>query len=78
MRRLDADPDRIDWFRVLVDLNRAGLPTSALEQQLGIPRTTILGWKQGAEPRYADGESLLDLWGRALGRAREGAPRQGR
>lgn len=78
MRRLDADPDRIDWFRVLIDLNRAGLPTSAVSQQLAIPLTTILGWKQGAEPRYADGESLLELWGRVLDRARERAPRQGR
>lgn len=78
MRRLDTDPDRIDWFRVLADLRRAGLSTIAVGSQLQVPDSTIRGWKMGSEPRHADGESLVDLWMRVLGRQRAQLPKQGR
>jgi hypothetical protein len=77
MRRLAADPDRIDWFAVLLMLQRAGLPASSVADQLRIPKSTILGWKQGAEPKYADGEALVGLWMRVLGNDRDALPRLG-
>lgn len=77
MRRLAADPDRVDWFGVLLGLQRAGLPVSSVSDQLAIPRSTILGWKQGAEPKFADGEALIGLWVRVTGGNQERVPRLG-
>lgn len=78
MRRLATDPDRVDWFAVLLDLQRQGIPTSSVAGLLRIPKSTILGWKQGAEPKYADGESLIELWVRVMVRPSRQVPRAGR
>ena len=77
MRRLATDPNRIDWFAVLLALQRHGIPTSSVADQLRIPRSTILGWKQGAEPKYRDGEALTALWSRVTGAELEAVPRIG-
>lgn len=53
----------IDWWRILTDINRAGVTVSEAAERTGIPRTTILGYKNsGAEPRHSDGERILALW----------------
>lgn len=75
MSRLTAEQGRIDWFRLIDDLARAGVPVSSVAQHMNAPRSTILGWKQGAEPKYRDGELLLDLWMAMTGRSRHEAPR---
>lgn len=69
---------RIDWFRVIADLNRAGYSTRGFADSLGIARTTIEGWKAGAEPKHADGEKLLAWWAQVTGRDLCTAPRQPR
>lgn len=69
---------RIDWFRVIADLNRAGYSTRGFADSLGIARTTIQGWKSGAEPKHADGERLLSWWSHVTGRPVEAAPREPR
>ncbi|QDY47289.1 hypothetical protein DUW70_01420 [Stenotrophomonas maltophilia] len=75
MVRTEAVEGRIDWFRLLDELARAGVPVSSVAQHMSVPRSTILGWKQGAEPKYRDGELLLDLWMAMTGRSRHEAPR---
>ncbi|UWX04609.1 hypothetical protein H1235_07960 [Pseudoxanthomonas sp. NC8] len=62
MIRIDTDPNRIDWFRVLADLQRAGVPMQSLSRLLHIPYSTIAGWRQGSEPKFIDGERLLQAW----------------
>lgn len=69
---------RIDWFRVIADLNRAGYSTRGFADSLGIARTTIEGWKAGSEPKHADGEKLLAWWSQVTGRDVGTAPRQPR
>lgn len=76
MRRLATSDARIDWFRVLDDLRRHGLPNAQVAKRIGVPTTTLLGWKQGAEPKHTDGELLLDLWVGITGSNRHQAPRQ--
>lgn len=78
MRRLATNPERVDWFTVLLDLQRAGLPAMQVSQSTSIPKSTILGWKQGAEPKYADGEKIVKLWMRITGNARTAVPRIGK
>lgn len=77
MRRLATDPDRVDWFGVLLALQRHGIPTASVADQLRIPRSTILGWKQGAEPKHRDGEALVSLWASVTGQAHDDVPRCG-
>lgn len=77
MRRLQTDPDRLDWFAVLLDLQRRGLPTTLVSRQIRVPKSTVLGWKQGAEPKHVDGEALVDLWMRVTSKLRHELPRLG-
>ncbi len=61
----------VDWFRVLVDLKRAGFSTYGISQETGIPKATIQGYKAGAEPSHENGEKLVALWCTATANSRE-------
>jgi len=68
---------RVDWFRVLADLQHLGLTNLDVSQRLNIPNRTVGGWKnEGAEPRHSDGEALLALWREVTGKTRDGHPTQ--
>lgn len=60
-------PQRIDWFRVLSDLKAQGYSIYAVSEHTGIPRTTLLGYKDlDVEPKHSDGELLLAMWERQM------------
>lgn len=61
---------RIDWFQVITGLNRAGYSPQSVADAIGVARTTLLGWKQGAEPRYSEGERLVVFWCQITGNER--------
>lgn len=65
---------RTDWFRVLADLAHAGISTRAVSRRLEVAKSTVLGWKQGNEPRHSDGEQLLELWATETGKPRADVP----
>lgn len=65
---------RIDWFQVITSLGRAGYSLSAVASAIRVPKGTLTGWKQGAEPRYSDGERLVQLWCQITGRDRTDLP----
>lgn len=67
--------DRIDWFRIVADLNYRGIRTQAIADKVGVARMTVAGWKDGAEPKHADGEKLLDLWVTVTSKPKQYAPR---
>ena len=76
--RIETDPFRVDWFQVLTDLQRQGLPSNQVANVIGVPHSTVIGWKnQGAEPKFADGDRLVDLWVGVTGRNRHQVPRAG-
>lgn len=52
----------VDWFRLIADLRKTGLTESHISNDTGIPRTTLVGWKQGSQPRHHEGERLIALW----------------
>lgn len=64
----------VDWFRVIADLNRCGVSTAEVARRLGIGRSTVIGWRAGAEPGYGDGDRLLALWSDTTGLARDTPP----
>ena len=74
MSRRAAPARSIDWFQVITEISRAGHPMQTIAQSIGVARTTLLGWKQGAEPRHSEGDRLLTLWTSVTGRDRAAAP----
>lgn len=65
----------VDWFRVIVDLERKGYGPTIIALSIDAPKTTILGWKQGSRPRFEEGDSLIDLWCRVVGKNRSDLPK---
>lgn len=52
-----------DWWQVITDIKQSGMSIAQAALRTGIPRTTLLGYRNaGAEPRHSDGELLLKLW----------------
>lgn len=52
---------KLDCFRLLADLQQAGVNNSEVARRLGKSRTTVTRWKGGAEPTYSDGLRLIEL-----------------
>lgn len=70
-----AQPRAINWFRVIVDLGRMRWTYRAIADAVGVSKSTIVNWADGAEPRHGDGERLLALWSAQVGRPVSEAPR---
>jgi hypothetical protein len=69
---------RIDWFRVITDLERKGYSRTVLAMAIDAKKSTVQGWKMGATPRYDDGDRLIELWCQVMGMGREGLPKRSR
>lgn len=63
-----------DWFRIICDLNKSNLSLQNIANIIQVPKPTIVGWKQGAEPKHSDGERLIDLWCSTTGSSRSDLP----
>lgn len=75
---LHPDERRVDWFRILADLLHRGFMLSHVAHQIDVPRTTLMGWRDGISPRHEDGERLLVFWSQATGLSRLDLPYQRR
>lgn len=71
MRRRKA---RTDWFRVLVDIRKAGSYDARLAREIGVCKSAICAWKQGAQPRAENQQKLIGMWEMATGRHANEAP----
>ena len=69
---------KVDWFRIITDLERAGYSHISIATCVGVAKRTIGGWKQGSHPRWEDEESLLDLWSTVTKSSRGQMPVVGR
>jgi len=56
-----TDYPREDWFRLLTDLQRAQVSHAQVAAILGCSVATVIGWKQGSEPRHSTGQALKAL-----------------
>lgn len=65
---------RVNWFRILVQLKDEGYSLYSVSHFTEIPKSTLIGYKQGAEPRYYDGTRLLNFWAQATSKALADAP----
>ena len=75
LRRV-ANTRAVDWFRILADLQHLGLSNVCVSKALGVPPRTLGSWKNdGSEPRYSDGDALIEFWAKTTGRDRADSPR---
>jgi len=51
-----------DWLSIMDSLKRQGFTFEQLARCTGIPRATLHRFSDGAIPKHADGEILIDLW----------------
>lgn len=52
---------RLDAFEILAELERLGVSNSEVARRLDRSPNTIYLWKMGTEPRWSDGQQLLDI-----------------
>jgi DNA-binding transcriptional regulator YiaG len=52
---------KLDCFRLLADMQKAGVNNREAARRLGKPASTVQRWKEGAEPCYSDAVRLIDL-----------------
>lgn len=65
---------KISWFHLFALLKRKGWSLYRIETHTGIPKSTMLGWSNGAEPKHSDGETLIALWLEVTGESRDDLP----
>jgi len=71
-----ASDEKIDWFRVIADLNSRGYTYTDIAVAVnGVTRNTVAYWRDGGTPKYEDGVCLLELWMQVKGESQECAPR---
>jgi len=58
---------RVDWFRVLADLQSHGLSNAEVARRIAVPRVTVWNWKAGAGPKFSHGSALVELWSSVVG-----------
>lgn len=66
--------EKIDWFRVIVELERSSYQHNAIATFVGVSRRAVGAWKAGSSPRYEDGDLLIALWLQVTGKPREAVP----
>lgn len=72
------EPVYVCWPAVLADLCGGTLAVHAVARKLDVPRSTLRGWIDGAQPGHADGERVLAMWMRTTGKPRELIPTEKR
>lgn len=66
----------VDWFKLITQLCTQHDYTHVLiAMAVGVSKSTVQGWKQGATPRWEDGNRLVCLWCRVTGNGRDELPR---
>lgn len=70
---------RIDWPRVIADLERFGLREVAIGRAVGRTKNWVMRLRRGIhpDPRFVDGCRLLRLWSDATGKPIADAPKGG-
>lgn len=60
----------IDWFRVIVDLERSGLTQAEIGEYCGRSQNQVSAYKSipNTEPRFHVGMLMLELWAQRTGK----------
>jgi hypothetical protein len=49
--------EKVDWFSLIIELERSGCPHNAIATYVGVSRRTVGSWKQGASGVHTLGPS---------------------
>jgi len=66
---------RVDWFRLLDQLKAEGYSLYGVSHFTGIPKSTLIGYKQGSQPSYHQGLQLIACWAEATGKQAADVPK---
>lgn len=70
-----SQPTRVNWFRVLIDLDRAGYRLPRVSATTRIPIATLKEYRNNErDPRHSAGDALIELWCKVLERKRPDLP----
>ena len=71
-----ATESRVDWFRVIVDLERARWSLDRIAQDVGRSKGWVSNLKNIPDtgPRFHDGLMLLGLWAEVTGKGADVLP----
>ena len=58
---------KVDWFRVISDLERLGITIQSQAVESEVSPGTIYYWRNGGSPKHYNGELLLQLYMRVVG-----------
>jgi hypothetical protein len=58
---------RIAWFHVISELEQSGITLRSQAEVAEVSLGTIYYWKSGGEPKYRNGEMLLNLYANTFG-----------
>lgn len=56
-----TDPERIDFTKIIAEIEAAGVTPYKLSVMLHRQMTQINRWKAGSEPRYYEGLMLVEI-----------------
>ncbi|HAV37441.1 MAG TPA: hypothetical protein DCX52_13995 [Massilia sp.] len=62
-----ASDVRVDWFRLLDQLKDEGYSLYDVSFFTEIPKSTLIGYKNGSQPPYHQGLCLVQFWAEATG-----------
>lgn len=64
--------EKIDWFRVIVELCYShGYTHETIAAAVGLSKSSVQNWKNGASPKFEEGNRLIELWARVTGKGQE-------
>lgn len=74
---MNGDPRYVtDWAAIVDSLRRHGFTFPQLALELLIPKSTLIGYRDGATPRHDDGEVLLNFYLNVTGTVRGVEPKR--
>lgn len=68
---------RIDWARILANLQTAGMSMQQIADEIGVGKMTVYGYKNEdcpSEPAYWVGHCLIGLWAQKCGAKLQDVP----
>ena len=57
-------PEQVSWGQIFDDLKQNDVRPGQIAELIGIPQSSLQRIREGVEPRYSIGESLLQLHSR--------------
>lgn len=65
---------QVDWERLFQDIQNVALSSYQIARDTAIPQSTLMSCKAGSEPRFSDGEILVDYYRAVLGKRPDEVP----